>query len=256
MANESTTNVLRGGQYLIKESDPGDIFAPEMLNEEQRLIKSTVLDFISQNIRPRLAAIEEKEPGIAGMIMEEAAAVGLLGTHMPEEYGGMNLDTNTNTLISETLGPAGSITVSLAAHTGIGMLPILYFGTDKQKQDYLPRLISGELKASYCLTEPGSGSDALAAKTRADLSTDGKTYLLNGQKMWISNAGFANFFIVFAKISGEQFTAFIVEKGVAGLTLGEEEHKLGIHGSSTRQVFLKTHRYPLKMYLEILGKGI
>jgi alkylation response protein AidB-like acyl-CoA dehydrogenase len=255
MANESTTNVLRGGQYLIKESDPGDIFAPEMLNEEQRLIKSTVLDFISQNIRPRLAAIEEKEPGIAGMIMEEAAAVGLLGTHMPEEYGGMNLDTNTNTLISETLGPAGSITVSLAAHTGIGMLPILYFGTDKQKQDYLPRLISGELKASYCLTEPGSGSDALAAKTRADLSTDGKTYLLNGQKMWISNAGFANFFIVFAKISGEQFTAFIVEKGVAGLTLGEEEHKLGIHGSSTRQVFFENTPVPIENVLGDIGKG-
>ncbi|MBP6185512.1 MAG: acyl-CoA dehydrogenase family protein [Saprospiraceae bacterium] len=255
MANESTTNVLRGGQYLIKESDPGDIFAPEMLNDEQRLIKSTVLDFISQNIRPRLAAIEEKEPGIAGMIMEEAAAVGLLGTHMPEEYGGMNLDTNTNTLISETLGPAGSITVSLAAHTGIGMLPILYFGTDKQKQDYLPRLISGELKASYCLTEPGSGSDALAAKTRADLSTDGKTYLLNGQKMWISNAGFANFFIVFAKISGEQFTAFIVEKGVAGLTLGEEEHKLGIHGSSTRQVFFENTPVPIENVLGDIGKG-
>ncbi len=255
MSDTSTSRILKGGEFLITESQPKDTFCPEMLNEEQQMVRSTVVDFIENNIKPRWPAIEAKEPGIAATIMEEAASIGLLGSHMPAEYGGMEMDTNTNTLISEVLGPAGSITVSLAAHTGIGMLPILYFGTEAQKQNYLPRLISGELKAAYCLTEPGSGSDALAAKTRADLSADGTSYLLNGQKMWISNAGFADLFIVFAKINGEQFTGFIVERDNPGITLGEEEHKMGIHGSSTRMVFFENASIPVDRVLGDIGKG-
>lgn len=255
MATDTTSTVLKGGEYIIRDSQPESIFIPELLNEEQKMIKETVREFMEKNIQPRWAAIEKQENNIAATIMEEAAEIGLLGSHMPSEYGGMELDTNTNTLISETLGPAGSITVSLAAHTGIGMLPILYFGTEEQRQQYLPRLISGELKASYCLTEPDSGSDALAAKTRADLSDDGKHYLLNGQKMWITNAGFADLFIVFAKIDGEQFTGFLVDRDTEGLTLGEEEHKLGIHGSSTRQVFFENAKVPINHVLGEKGKG-
>lgn len=246
---------IRGGAFLIHETAPEEVFIPEEINEDQKMIRDTVLDFIHTVIYPQHAAIERKDEGVAPSIMVQAAEIGLLGTHMPSEYGGMELDTNTNTLISETLGPAGSITVALAAHTGIGMLPILYFGTEKQRQHYLPRLISGELKASYCLTEPGSGSDALAAKTRADLQPDNQSYLLNGQKMWITNAGFADIFIVFAKIAGKDFTAFIVEKGTQGLTLGEEEHKLGIHGSSTRMVFFENVQVPAENILGEIGKG-
>jgi alkylation response protein AidB-like acyl-CoA dehydrogenase len=181
--------------------------------------------------------------------------LGLLGAHMPAQYGGTEMDTNTNSVISEVLGPSGSFIVSFAAHTGIGMLPILYFGNDAQKEKYLPGLISGDLKAAYCLTEPGSGSDALAAKTRADLSADGTHYVLNGQKMWISNAGFADIFIVFAKIDGDKFTGFIVEKGTNGLTLGAEEDKLGIKGSSTRQVFFENAQVPVENVLGAIGKG-
>lgn len=255
MDNKTTERVPAGGEFLIRDVAPEDIFIPESINEEQLLIRDTVEDFIAQSIRPRWKEIEEKVPGLAPSILEEAAALGLLGTHMPEEYGGLNLDTNTNTLISETMGPAGSINVSWAAHTGIGMLPILYYGTAEQRQRYLPGLVSGKLKASYCLTEPDSGSDALAAKSRADLSPDGTHYLLTGQKMWITNAGFADLFIVFAKIRGEEFSAFIVEKGSPGLTLGEEEHKLGIHGSSTRQVFFENTPVPLENLLGEAGKG-
>lgn len=255
MENNTVNKVLSGGEFLIRDSAPEDIFIPERLNEEQLLIRDTVEDFIERSIRPRWKAIEDKVPGLAAEILEEAAGLGLLGTHMPEEYGGMNLDTNTNTLISETLGPAGSINVSWAAHTGIGMLPILYYGTPEQKQRYLPGMVSGQLKASYCLTEPDSGSDALAAKSRADLAPDGSHYVLNGQKMWITNAGFADLFIVFAKIGGEAFSAFIVERGSPGLTVGAEEHKLGIHGSSTRQVFFENTPVPVENLLGEAGKG-
>lgn len=255
MENESSKKPLKGGEFLIAKTDYRSIFIPEKLNEEQLMVKSMVEDFIAQEIRPHNDAIEAKEPGVAVKVIEAAAAAGLLGPHMPSEYGGTEMDTNTNTLISETMGPAGSITVSMAAHTGIGMLPILYFGTKEQRDNYLPRLINGELKASYCLTEPDSGSDALAAKSRADLSADGTHYLLNGQKMWITNAGFADLFIVFAKIDGDKFTAFIVERGAEGLTLGEEEHKMGIHGSSTRQVFFENTPVPVGNILGEIGKG-
>jgi alkylation response protein AidB-like acyl-CoA dehydrogenase len=249
------TAVLRGGEYLVKDSLPEDIFIPEDLNEEQMMIKQMAADFLEQEIIPCQNRIEKQEPGLAPMLLEKMGALGLLGSHMPTEYGGLELDSNTNSLISEVLGPAGSFIVSYAAHTGIGMLPILYFGTDEQKNKYLPKLISGELKAAYCLTEPGSGSDALAAKTRADLSADGKTYLMNGQKMWISNAGFADIFIVFAQIDGDKFTGFIVERDTPGLTFGAEEDKLGIKGSSTRQVFFENSPIPAENVLGQIGKG-
>jgi len=248
-------NVLKGGAFLIESSKPEDVFIPEEINEEQRMIRDMVRDFLMQEILPVADRLEEQEEGLAVSLLEKMAELGLLGTHMPEAYGGMALDTNTNTLIADALGPAGAFTVSYAAHIGIGMLPILYFGNDDQKEKYLPRLISGELKAAYCLTEPSSGSDALAAKTRADLSDDGQHYILNGQKMWISNAGFADLFIVFAQVNGDQFTGFIVERDLEGISLGAEEKKMGIKGSSTRQVFFENVSVPKENVLGEIGKG-
>ncbi len=247
--------VLKGGEFLIKASQPEDIFIPEEFTEEQLMIRDMVSDFVHHEILPVAQRLEKQEPGLATSLLEKMGALGLLGSHMPEVYGGMQLDTNTNTLICDILGPAGAFTVSYAAHTGIGMLPILYFGNDQQKEKYLPRLISGELKAAYCLTEPSSGSDALAAKSHAVLSADGSHYLLNGQKMWISNAGFANIFIVFAQVDGDKFTGFIVERDSEGVTLGAEEDKMGIKGSSTRQVFFENVQVPTENVLGEIGKG-
>ncbi len=249
------TDVLKGGEFLIRDTQPEDVFVPEDFNEEQLMIKQMAVDFLEQEIYPNAQKIEKQEAGVAPGLLKKMGDLGLLGAHMPQEYGGLALDTNTNSVISEVFGPAGSIIVAFAAHTGIGMLPILYFGTEEQKRKYLPGLISGDLKAAYCLTEPGSGSDALAAKTRADLSTDGSHYVLNGQKMWISNAGFADIYIVFAKIGGEKFTGFIVERNSPGLTLGAEEDKMGIKGSSTRQVFFENVSVPADNVLGEIGKG-
>ena len=255
MAETLVHQPLKGGEFLIKDAKPENTFIPEEFNEEQQMVRQMAEDFLEKEILPVRERIEEKEPGLTPSLLERAAELGLLGAHMPEEYGGMPLGTNTNTLLGEVLGPSGSWIVSYAAHTGIGMLPILYYGTEEQKQKYLPRLISGEMKAAYCLTEPGSGSDALAAKTRADLTPDGKHYVLNGQKMWITNAGFADLFTVFAKVDGEKFTGFLIEKDTPGLSLGEEEHKLGIHGSSTRMLFLENAKIPVENVLGEIGKG-
>jgi alkylation response protein AidB-like acyl-CoA dehydrogenase len=249
------TDVLKGGEFLVSESRPEDTLIPEELNEEQLMVEQMAKDFLKNEIHPNRERIEKREPGLTESLLEKAGELGLLGAHMPAQYGGTELDTNTNTVIAETLGPSGSFCTSIAAHTGIGMLPILYFGTEAQKEKYLPRLISGEMKAAYCLTEPGSGSDALNAKTRADLSADGSYYALTGQKMWITNAGFADLFIVFAKIGGEKFTGFIVERNTSGITLGEEEDKLGIKGSSTRQVFFENAKVPAENVLGEIGKG-
>ena len=254
-ATIEATDVLNGGEFLIRDSRAEDVFIPEELNEEQLMVKQMSVDFIKNEIDPVRARLEKQEPGLAPSLLKKMGDLGLLGAHMPAEYGGTEMDTNTNTVISEAFGPAGSFIVSFAAHTGIGMLPILYFGTEDQKKKYLPGLITGDLKAAYCLTEPGSGSDALAAKTRADLSADGTHYVLNGQKMWISNAGFADVFIVFAKIGGEKFTGFIVDAHTPGITLGAEEDKLGIKGSSTRQVFFENAKIPAENVLGAIGKG-
>ena len=249
------TDVLKGGEFLIRDSRPEDVFIPEELNEEQLMVKQMAIDFLQNEIVPNRLRIEKQEPGLAATILKKMGEQGLLGAHMPAIYGGTELDTNTNTVISDVFGPMGSFSVPFAAHTGIGMLPILYFGTEEQKQKYLPDLITGDLKAAYCLTEPGSGSDALNAKTRADLSADGSHYVINGQKMWISNAGFADLFIVFAQLGGDNFAGFIVDAHSAGISLGAEEDKLGIKGSSTRQVFFENVKVPAENVLGQIGKG-
>ncbi len=250
-----TQQALAGGEFLLKTSNAQDVYIPEDINEEQTMIRETVKGFVESEIFPVYEQIEKQEQGLSVALLKKIADLGILGAHMPEAYGGMELDNNTNTFITEEMGHSGSFSVTFSAHTGIGMLPILYYGTEEQKQKYLPRLISGDLKASYCLTEPGSGSDALAAKTRADLSEDGKYYVLNGQKMWITNSGFADIFIVFAKIGGEKFTGFIVERASEGLSFGAEENKLGIKGSSTRQMFFENVRVPADNLLGEIGKG-
>lgn len=241
---------LRGGEFIIRETAPEDVFIPEDFNDDQKMVRQMVKDFVHE-MGDKMHLLESQVE-----LMEKSGELGLLGAHIPEAYGGNPLDTNSNTLIGEELGRAGgSFDTTFAAHIGIGMLPILYFGTEEQKKKFLPGLCSGALKASYCLTEPGSGSDALGARTRADLTPDGKFYLINGEKMWISNAGFADVFIVFAKINGDQFTGFIVDAKTPGITLGNEEKKLGIKGSSTRMVFFENVKVPAENVLGEIGKG-
>ena len=246
---------IRGGEFLIKETDAQDVFIPAEFSEEQRMMAQTCLDFVREEVNPLLERLDNHEEGLMEGLMKKAGELGLFAVSMPEQYGGLNMDFNTSLLVTESVGGGHSFPVAFAAHTGIGMLPILYFGTDEQKEKYLPKLTSGEWAAAYCLTEPGSGSDALAAKTKAVLNEAGTHYILNGQKMWITNAGFADVFIVFAQVDGDKFTGFIVEKGYPGLSLGNEEHKMGIKGSSTRQVFLTDCEVPKENVLGEIGKG-
>lgn len=255
MSEVVTNEVLKGSEFLIKESNPQDVFTPEDTNEEHTMVRNMVRDFVNNEIEPVYQDLEKQKEGLSKAKLQVAGELGLLGSHIPEEYGGMSMDTNTNTIIVEEIGRAGTFSVSVAAHTGIGMLPIFYYGTEEQKQKYLPGLCSGELVASYCLTEPSSGSDALAAKTKAVLTEDGEHYLITGQKMWITNSGFADVFIVFAQVDGDKFTGFLVEKGANGLTLGAEEDKLGIKGSSTRQVFFENTKVHKSAVLGEIGKG-
>lgn len=248
--SSAKTDNIKGGEFLLKESSIHDTYIPEEFTEEQLMVQTMCIDF-AKEIADRSGLLEAQVE-----LLDQAGDLGLLGSHIPEEHGGMGMDTHTNTLICAELGAiSGGWTTSFAAHTGIGTLPILYFGNAEQKAKYLPKLASGALKAAYCLTEPSSGSDALAAKTKAELTSDGKHYLLNGQKMWISNAGFADIFIVFAQVEGTHFTGFIVEKGTDGMSLGAEERKLGIKGSSTRQVFFENAKIPVENLLGDLGKG-
>ncbi len=246
---------LKGGEFLIGESKAEDTFIPEEFSEEHRMMASMAEEFLDANVFPILDRIDAQEDGLMESLMDKAGELGLLGVSVPEEYGGFGKDFITGMLMTEKLGAGHSFAVAMAAHTGIGTLPILYFGTKAQKDKYLPQLATGAMKASYCLTEPGSGSDALAAKTKAVLSPDGKHYILNGQKMWITNAGFADLFIVFAQIDGDKFSSFIVERTAEGLSLGEEEHKMGIKGSSTRQVFFSDCKVPVENLLGEIGKG-
>ena len=252
---EDVKKQLRGGEFLLKPSSSEDVFIREDLDEEQQMIRGMVEDFCKQEVLPVYDRIEKLEEGLAPSLLEKAGELGLLGMSIPEDLGGFGKDFNTNTVVLEAFALGRTFALSWGAHVGIGTLPILYFGNDDQKQKYLPKLASGELKACYCLTEPGSGSDALAAKTRADLSEDGKHYIMNGQKMWITNSGFADVFIVFAKIDGDKFTGFIVEKDMEGVSLGAEEDKLGIKGSSTRQVFFENVKVPVENLLGDIGKG-
>lgn len=249
-------NITRGGEFLIKDTSFKDIFIPEEFDEEQQMIASMCSDFINNEVIPNLDAIDSGDrPEIVPDLLSKAGELGLLSVSIPESYGGFGKDSNTSILVTEIIGAGHSFAVALAAHTGIGTLPILYFGNEDQKQKYLPKLASGEWKASYCLTEPGSGSDALGARSKAVLSEDGKHYVLNGTKMWITNAGFADVYVVFAKIDGEHFTGFILEKGMEGLTTGAEEKKMGIKGSSTRQVFMENVKVPVENVLGEIGKG-
>ncbi len=251
----ATEELLKGGEFLIKESTPEQIFSPEDYTEEQLMVRQMASDFMEKEVMTRTYDIEKQVAGVSPGLLEQAGELGLLGTAIPAEYGGMEQDVITGCIIAEEVGRTGSFATTLIAHIGIGTLPILYYGTEEQRQKYLPGLASGQLKASYALTEPSSGSDALGAKTTAVLSEDGTEWILNGQKMWITNAGFADVFTVFAKIDGKDFTGFIVEKDAPGLSLGAEEDKMGIKGSSTRQVFFENCRIPVGNLLGERGKG-
>jgi alkylation response protein AidB-like acyl-CoA dehydrogenase len=250
-----TTSNLKGGEWLIKPGNAQDIFTPEDFTEEQIMIRDMCIQFLQTEVLPVMDRIDKAEPGLMPALMEKAGEQGLLSASVPEEYGGLGKDFVTSTLVSEALGGGYSFSVAMSAHAGIGTLPILYFGTEEQKKKYIPKLATGEWKGSYGLTEPGSGSDALGAKTTATLSADGKYYLLNGQKCWITNGGFADIFTVFAKIDGDKFTAFIVERSMPGFTQGHEEHKMGIKGSSTVQLYFQDCKVPVENVLGEIGRG-
>lgn len=250
-----TKTVLKGGEFLIKEVPAQSITIKDEITEEQKMFGQTTEDFITNRVHPNVQKIDKGDHQLVIQLLNESAELGLLGASVPEQYGGMGTDLVTDTVINEEIGKGHSFAAAFAAHTGIGTLPILYFGTQEQKDKYLPGLVSGELKAAYCLTEPGSGSDALGARSKAVLSEDGKYYTLNGQKMWITNGGFADIFTVFAKIDGEKFTGFIVDAKSEGISLGSEEDKLGIKGSSTRQVFFNNVKVPAENVLGEIGKG-
>lgn len=254
----STTEktAIKGGEFLIRETQAEDIFIPENWTEEQREIAAMTQQFLDAEVHPNLDRIDKLEPGLMPSLLDKAGELGLMGVSVPEEYGGFGKDFNTSMLVAEVAGAGFSFAVALSAHTGIGTLPILYYGNAEQKKKYIPKLASGEWKAAYCLTEPGSGSDANSGKTKATLTEDGKHYKLNGQKMWITNGGFADVYTVFAKIDDdENLSAFIVERNYPGLSLNEEEKKMGIKGSSTVQVFLNDCLVPVENLLSDRQNG-
>lgn len=249
-------STLKGGEFLIRETEAKDVFIPEEWNEEQLMIAQTCRDFLAQHVEPNLNRIDAQEEGLMVDLLNKAGELGLVGISVPEEYGGFGKDFTTSMLATEVLGAGHSFAVAISAHTGIGTLPILYYGNDAQKAKYIPKLASGEWKGAYCLTEPSAGSDANSGKTNAKLSADGKHYILNGQKMWITNGGFADIFTVFAKIDDdENLSAFIVEKSFGGISLNPEEHKMGIKGSSTRQVFFNDCKVPVENLLSERQNG-
>jgi alkylation response protein AidB-like acyl-CoA dehydrogenase len=252
MTNPTT---IKGGEWLIKESPFSQTFIPEEFNEEQQMVRDMCLLFLQTEVLPVISRIDNQESGLMETILKKAGEQGLLGVSVPESLGGSGKDFITSTLVNEGLGGGFSFSVAIAAHTGIGTLPLLYFGNEEQKKKYIPKLASGEWMASYGLTEPNSGSDALSVKTTAKLTPDGRHYVLNGQKCWITNGGFANIFTVFAKVNGELFTAFIVEKGTEGFTIGPEEHKMGIKGSSTVQLYFQDCKVPVENVLGEIGRG-
>jgi alkylation response protein AidB-like acyl-CoA dehydrogenase len=256
MVAEAVREALKGGEFLIKETEAQDIFIPEEFTEEQRAMAEACKQFIDKEVTPHVQRMDSMEEGFMRSVMQKAGELGLLGVSIPEEYGGLGMSFNTSMLIADIVGEGGSFSTAYGAHTGIGTLPILYYGTEEQKQKYLPKLATGEWIGCYCLTEPDAGSDANSGKTKAKLNAEGTHYLINGQKMWISNAGFADLFIVFAKIDDDKnLSAFIVEKTFGGITLGDEEKKLGIKGSSTRQVFFNDCKVPVENMLSSRGNG-
>jgi len=244
-----------GASFLWEPGGTRTIMAPELFSEEQREIARAARRFSIDEILPKIAQIESKKSGLVPDLLRKAGELGLLMVDIPAEYGGLGLDKTTSMLIAEQFSVVGSFAVSLGAHTGIGTMPILYFGTSEQKAKYLPELATGKKLAAYALTESSSGSDALAAKTRADVSSDGSHYILNGTKQFITNAGFADVFTVFAQVGGDRFSAFIVDRTSPGLTVGPEEHKLGIRGSSTCPLSFEDVRVPAGNLLGEIGKG-
>lgn len=249
-------DAIKGGEFLIRETSADEIFIPEEFSEEQQMMAQACKDFIEKEIAPNHERIDKMEEGLMPSLMDKAGELGLLGVSIPEAYGGLGMNFNTGMLIADIMGAAGSFSTAYGAHTGIGTLPILYYGTEEQKKNYVTKLATGEWKACYCLTEPDAGSDANSGKTKATLTDDGKHYLINGQKMWISNAGFADLLIVFAKIDDDKnLTAFIVERTWDGITMNDEEVKLGIKGSSTRQVFFNDVKVPVENMLSDRENG-
>ncbi|MFN7971755.1 MAG: acyl-CoA dehydrogenase family protein [Acidobacteriota bacterium] len=254
-ADPATKTFIRGGMFLVAPATPGDVFTPEDFSEEHRMIAETTADFVENDVMPNVEAIEHKDFDLQVRLMRKAGELGLLSVEIPERWGGLGLDKASAMLVAEKLARLASFSVTHGGHTGIGTQPIVCFGTDAQKGTYLPKLATGELLSSYALTEAGSGSDALGAKATARLTDDGKFYVLNGEKMWITNAGFADIFITFAKIDGDKFSCFIVEKGDPGVSTGKEEKKMGIRGSSTRTLVLTDALIPADRLLGLAGKG-
>ena len=254
--SENNSSPIKGGEFIIRNTAPSEIFIAENWTEEQRMIAGMCDEFVAAEITPNIERMDSMEEGFMSNLMEKAGELGLLGMSVPEELGGMGVDFKTSLLATERLAAAGSFSVAYGAHTGIGTLPLLYYGNDEQKKKYIPKLASGEWKASYCLTEPSAGSDANSGKTKAKLTEDGKHYVLNGQKMWITNAGFADLFTVFAKIDDDdKLTAFLVEANSPGISLNPEEKKMGIKGSSTRQVFFNDVKVPVENMLSECENG-
>jgi alkylation response protein AidB-like acyl-CoA dehydrogenase len=254
MTTTSAVPALRGGEWLLQPADPASVFTPEQLNEEHRLIAQTVTDFVNNEVLPVLDQLEQKDWGLARDLVRRAGALGLLGVDAPEAYGGVQLDKITSMVVSERMSRSASFGATFGAQANLMVLPLVLFGTEAQKQKYLPRLLTGELIGAYCLSEPGSGSDALGARTRATRQPDG-SFVLNGEKAWITNGGFADVYIVFAKVDGELFSAFIVERAFQGVSSGKEEHKMGLHGSSTTPVILQDVRVPAENLIGEIGKG-
>jgi alkylation response protein AidB-like acyl-CoA dehydrogenase len=250
-----TRTAAKGGSFLLESPRPEEIFTPADLADDQKLIGQTGEEFVTKEVLPRVKELEEKKPGLMVVLVKKAGELGLLGGGVPEAYGGAGLDKISTTVMTEKISVYGGYSASHGAHTGIGTLPIVYFGTEEQKKKYLPKLATGEWIAAYCLTEPQAGSDSQNSLTRAVLSPDGKYWILNGQKMWITNGGFADVYIVFAKVDGEKFSAFIVERTFPGFKPGAEEHKMGIHGSSTTPIFLENCKVPKENLLHEIGSG-
>ncbi len=253
---ENKKQAIKGGEFIIRDTNPEDIFTPEEWTEEQNMIAQTCKDFVENEVMPHLDRIDAMEEGLMPSILDKAGELGMLGLSVPPELGGMGVDFKTSLYATEALGEGYSFSVAYGAHTGIGTLPILYYGNEAQKEKYIPKLASGEWKAAYCLTEPSSGSDANSGKTKAVLTDDGKHYVVNGQKMWITNGGFADLFTVFAKIDDDsKLSAFIVEANSEGISLNPEEKKMGIKGSSTRQVFFNNVKVPVENMLSERENG-
>jgi alkylation response protein AidB-like acyl-CoA dehydrogenase len=256
MATATTTpQGTKGGSFLLESPRPEDVFTPADLNDDQRLIGQSAEEFVIKEVMPHVKNLEAKKPGLLPELVKKAGELGLLSGGIPEQYGGAGLDKVATTVLTEKLSIYGGFAVTHGAHAGIGTLPIVYFGTEEQKKKYLPKLATGEWIGAYCLSEPQAGSDAQNSLTRAELTPDSQHYILNGQKMWITNGGFADIYIVFAKIGGEKLSAFIVERTFPGIKPGNEEHKMGIHGSSTTPVFLENCKVPKENLLHDVGRG-